>query len=83
MALLAFSLDHGADHFVHRLLTAIMLSYTTFAASFASAIFSSTIGEVSKNFHVGAEVATLGISLYVLGFAFGKPSLPLVLIAFV
>ena len=39
---------------------------------FASAIFSSTIGEVSQKFHVSAEVGTLGTSLYVLGFAFGK-----------
>jgi hypothetical protein len=45
-----------------------MLAYITFA----SVIFSSTIGEVSREFHVGAEVGTLGISLYALGFAFGK-----------
>jgi len=49
-----------------------MLAYITFVASFASAIFSSAIGEVSQRFHVSAEVGTLGISLYVLGFAFGK-----------
>ena len=48
-----------------------MLAYITFVASFASAIFSSTIDEVSRKFHVSAEVGTLGISLYVLGFAFG------------
>lgn len=48
-----------------------MLAYITFVASFASAIFSSTIGEVSRKFHVSAEVGVLGVSLYVLGFAFG------------
>jgi hypothetical protein len=40
-------------------------------------IFSSTIGEVSQSFHVSAEVGILGISLYVLGFAFGKTTVHL------
>jgi DHA1 family multidrug resistance protein-like MFS transporter len=52
-----------------------MLAYITFVASFASAIFSSTIGEVSRKFHVSAEVGVLGVSLYVLGFAFGMSTL--------
>ncbi len=46
----------------------VMLAYITFVASFASAIFSAAIGEVSQQFHVSGEVSTLGISLYVLGF---------------
>jgi hypothetical protein len=45
-----------------------MLAYIIFT----SAIFSLTIGEVSREFHISAEVGTLGISLCVLGFAFGK-----------
>ena len=40
-------------------------------ASFASAIFSAAIGEVDRNFHFSEEVGTLGVSLYVLGFASG------------
>ena len=48
-----------------------MLTYITFVASFASAIFSSAIDTVAHRFHVSPEVGVLGISLYVLGFATG------------
>ncbi|KAJ5166757.1 uncharacterized protein N7482_005538 [Penicillium canariense] len=48
-----------------------VLAYSTFVASFASAIFSSAIGEVSLHFHISTEVAIIGITLYVLGFASG------------
>ena len=54
-----------------RIYISIILSYITFVASFASAIFSSAIDQVSTQFHVSHEVSTLGISLYVLGFATG------------
>lgn len=49
----------------------VILSYITFNASFSSAIFSSAIHQVSDEFDVSVEVGVLGISLYVLGFAFG------------
>lgn len=39
--------------------------------SWASSIFSPAILSVAKEFHVSREVATLGLSLYVLGFASG------------
>lgn len=49
----------------------MILSYITFSASFGSAIFSPAIDQVSRHFHVSPEVGVLGVSLYVLGFAFG------------
>lgn len=51
-----------------------MLGYTTMTAAFGSSIFSAATAAVSRQFNVGNEVALLGTSLYVLGFATG-PSL--------
>lgn len=51
--------------------TAAMLGYTTLTAAFASSIFSAATGAVSLEFGVSTEVGILGVSLYVLGFAFG------------
>ena len=48
-----------------------MLGYTTLLAAFGSSIFSSATMAVSSAFDVSTEVGTLGLSLYVLGFAFG------------
>lgn len=47
------------------------LAYTTFVSSFASAIYSSAVGHISAHFHISTEVAILGVTLYVLGFASG------------
>jgi DHA1 family multidrug resistance protein-like MFS transporter len=49
----------------------LILAWDNFAVSFGSALFSSTVGQVSQHFHVSVEVAILGISLYVMGFATG------------
>lgn len=49
----------------------VTLAYTTFVSSFASAIYSATVGEISPHFHISTEVAILGVTLYVLGFASG------------
>jgi DHA1 family multidrug resistance protein-like MFS transporter len=49
----------------------VMLAYTTFNATFTSSIYSSAISVVSREFDVSSEVGTLGLSLYVLGFAAG------------
>ncbi|KAK0741049.1 major facilitator superfamily domain-containing protein [Schizothecium vesticola] len=57
-----------------KVLTAAMLGYTTMTAAFGSSIFSAATTAVSRQFNVGNEVALLGTSLYVLGFATG-PSL--------
>ncbi|GFF82660.1 uncharacterized transporter C569.05c [Aspergillus lentulus] len=48
-----------------------MLAYTTFNATFTSSIYSTANSVVSLKFHVSTEVGTLGLSLYVLGFACG------------
>lgn len=48
-----------------------MLGWTTFNASFASSVFAPDISVIAKNYHVSSEVGTLGISLFVAGFATG------------
>lgn len=57
-----------------KLLVAAMLGFTTFVAAFGSSIFSSATRVVSTKFGVSTEVGTLGVSLYVLGFATGQYS---------
>lgn len=54
-----------------KLLTAVMLGYTTLTAAFGSSIFSSATRVVAQKFGVSTEVGILGVSLYVLGFATG------------
>ncbi|KAK4508658.1 hypothetical protein PRZ48_002397 [Zasmidium cellare] len=54
-----------------KLRIAVTLSYCTLTASFASAIFSSAVEAAGRHFHISVEVATLGVSLYVVGFAAG------------
>lgn len=48
-----------------------MLGYTTLVAAFGSSIFSAATIVVASAFDVSTEVGTLGLSLYVLGFATG------------
>ncbi|KAI1344020.1 major facilitator superfamily domain-containing protein [Xylariaceae sp. FL0016] len=54
-----------------KLLTAAMLGYTTMTSAFTSSIFSAATSAVAQEFNVSREVGILGVSLYVLGFAFG------------
>ncbi|GES58200.1 MFS multidrug transporter [Aspergillus terreus] len=56
---------------VRKISSSCILSFVTFTASFASAIFSAAVGQVSEDFGISREVATLGVTLYVLGFAAG------------
>lgn len=49
----------------------VLLAYSTFVSSFASAIYSSAVVEIGPQFHVSGEVAILGVTLFVLGFASG------------
>ncbi|EDU45987.1 ProP Permease of the major facilitator superfamily [Pyrenophora tritici-repentis] len=51
-------------------ITAIV-AMMTLAVSFASSAYSGGIGEIRKEFDVSQIVATLGIALFVLGFAIG------------
>lgn len=50
---------------------AVLQSLSTFAVTFASSAYASGIEGVMRRFDVSAEVATLGLSLFVLGFALG------------
>ncbi|KAG8528107.1 uncharacterized protein KY384_007023 [Bacidia gigantensis] len=54
-----------------KIYTALMLGYTTLIAAFASSIFSTATMIVARTYGVSAEVGTLGVSLYVFGFATG------------
>ncbi|ODQ67311.1 MFS general substrate transporter [Nadsonia fulvescens var. elongata DSM 6958] len=48
-----------------------MLAFTSFTATWGSAIFSGAVTHISKIYHVAPVVAVLGISFYVFGFASG------------
>ncbi|KAI0544899.1 MFS transporter [Xylaria curta] len=50
---------------------AILQSLSTFAVTFASSVYVSGLEGVVRDFDVSEEVATLGLSLFVLGFALG------------
>ncbi|TQS34258.1 hypothetical protein Golomagni_05366 [Golovinomyces magnicellulatus] len=52
-------------------LTSLMLSLTTMVSVFTSSIFSTAISKVMSQYHISLEIGTLGVSLHVLGFAFG------------
>ncbi|TEA15493.1 Citrinin biosynthesis cluster MFS transporter mrr1 [Colletotrichum sidae] len=50
----------------------VTLNYlATFMVSFSSSVFSGFLLPVEREFGISADVSLLGISLYVLGFAFG------------
>jgi predicted phage tail protein len=59
----------GADFC--RIITVAVLGYSTFVAAWGSSIYSSATYAIAAHFHVGIEVSLLGVSFYVLGFAFG------------
>ncbi|KAG0633073.1 major facilitator superfamily domain-containing protein [Tuber brumale] len=69
----------GCDDPVHgqnwplkkKLITATVLGYTTLVSAWGSSVFSSATAEVAVFFGISGEVAILGISFYVLGFASG------------
>lgn len=50
---------------------AAILAFDALAATMGSSIFSAASRGVQETYHVGQEVATLGTSLFVLGYAFG------------
>lgn len=55
----------------YRVLTAAMLGFTTLTSAFTSSIFSAGTTVIAAEFNVSSEVGILGVSFYVLGFAFG------------
>lgn len=58
-------------HMKKKLIIGGSLGYVTLTAAFGSSIFSAATSSVAAEFNVSTEVGILGISLYVLGFAFG------------
>lgn len=53
----------------------LLVAFATLAVAFVSSAFSGGAQEVVKFFHTTQEIFTLGISLFVLGFAIGKSGL--------
>src|SRR2546423_156274 len=49
----------------------LMVAFATLAVAFVSSAYSAAIPQVIAEFHCSTEVATLGTSLFVLGFATG------------
>ncbi|KAM0127510.1 hypothetical protein ACHAP3_008742 [Botrytis cinerea] len=49
----------------------ILLAFATLAVSFVSSAYSGGVKEIIETFNVSSEVVTLGVSLFVLGFAIG------------
>jgi hypothetical protein len=49
----------------------MLVAFATLAVSFVSSEYSGGIAEVLQEFHVVEIIGTLGISLFVLGFAIG------------
>lgn len=50
---------------------ALSQAMSFFAVTFSSSVYASGIPQVMQHFHVSEEVAILGLSFYVLGFAIG------------
>ncbi|GME85234.1 unnamed protein product [Ambrosiozyma monospora] len=57
--------------FSRKLMQCIVIGYNTFCVAFGSAIFTASIPVISEIFHVASVVSTLGVSLFVFGFATG------------
>jgi multidrug resistance protein len=49
----------------------ILVAFATLAVAFVSSAYSGGVEQIIETFHVGDEVVTLGLSLFVLGFAIG------------
>lgn len=54
-----------------RIIITISMGMMTFCVTFASSIFAVAIEPVSKEFNIGTTVATLGVTLFILGFVIG------------
>ncbi|KAJ5578369.1 uncharacterized protein N7459_007333 [Penicillium hispanicum] len=49
----------------------MIVAFATLAVSLVSSAYTGGLEEILTQFHIGEEVATLGVSLFVLGFAIG------------
>ncbi|KKA31073.1 hypothetical protein TD95_005441 [Thielaviopsis punctulata] len=54
-----------------KIMTTMLYGFVTMSSTWCSASFSAGTLEVAKEFHVGIQTATLGTSLYMLGFGLG------------
>lgn len=50
----------------------MLVAIATLAVALVSSAYTGGIAQIEEQFHIGSEVATLGVSLFVLGFAIGK-----------
>ncbi|CEJ55402.1 Putative MFS multidrug transporter [Penicillium brasilianum] len=57
--------------FRKKVLTTLLYGFTTCWITFASAVYSAALGQISKEFEVSTEVAASGVSLIVFGFGLG------------
>ncbi|CAF1049368.1 unnamed protein product [Adineta steineri] len=56
---------------IYKWFLTFLVTVATLAISFCSSAYTGPFNELKQQFHIGDEVITLGISLYVLGFAIG------------
>jgi len=61
----------------------ISLGVMTLTVTFASSVFSTGTISVAKEFGISTEVATLGTSLFVLGYALGTCSFSIIFYLFI
>ncbi len=54
-----------------KVITTLLYGLVTMTATWASSCYSAGTTQISSEFHVGAQVATLGTSLYLVGFGVG------------
>lgn len=54
----------------------LLVALAALAVSLDSSAYTGGIAQIEAEFHIGTEVATLGVSLFVLGFAIGNHGLP-------
>ncbi|KAM3447217.1 hypothetical protein MY3296_008953 [Beauveria thailandica] len=57
--------------FQKKVVTTLLYGFTTCWVTFASAVYSAALGQISHEFNVGVEVAASGVSLIVFGFGLG------------
>lgn len=52
----------------------MLVAIATLAVALVSSAYTGGVEEIMMQFHIGTEVVTLGVSLFVLGFAVSHPS---------
>ncbi|KAK9449610.1 major facilitator superfamily domain-containing protein [Limtongia smithiae] len=57
--------------FTRKCFTTFLYAACTFGPQFSSSVYGPTVDEISEKYNVGQEVATLGVSLFILGVGFG------------